>query len=576
MGRGRWAFHSALAGAVCILFATLADSAICQEEVVQLIDMVDRQGIGAASSADLPVTCACTLDSGTGYTALHELGARGCSSCDALVQLMVQGCHASTLALDPRGATPLHVAAAHGSVSVASALCDVAASRQELTSLLAAIDVQGKTALDAAEEAGQVEIARELVDRGALRGDVSPTYSSSNPSCEWAMVDAVLLTDAALLRSVISAANRAQAAACLVPPTNRRQSLLHVAAAVSGLVSDPIGIEIVQSVLDHGGDVLAVDFSGEAPLARAARAKSLTGVSLILDQGIADANAQDSKGCTALHRAAQAGSRKCTIELLARGASPTLVDSKGLTALEYAQQAGHDAVVDGIETFTSQGAGNVQVQLQSATAEEAEEERFRRGSGAGNNSNVAIAMVATTVAVMTCACTALVCTLIFRKLSGKAEEDKPHRVIAWGESRRPESPKGMLSDVADAKVEDADRVLEVFSQSTASSQDHDGSNLRFAGQGGWHGDVSPPLAINMAPRFPVPPSAQGAESPKDRFIAGLQSRVRREPSLSMPGSAASSQLTFPPEGRREGHTPSTTSIQSSRSGQSERFGATLM
>eukprot|EP00971_Amphidinium_carterae_P218028 4328276-Amphidinium_carterae.1 len=41
------------------------------------------------------------------------------------------------------------------------------------------------------------------------------------------------------------------------------------------------------------------------------------------------------------------------------------------------------------------------------------------------------------------------------------------------------------------------------------------SNLRFAGQGGWHGDVSPPLAINMAPRFPVPPSAQGAESPKD-------------------------------------------------------------
>jgi ankyrin repeat protein len=91
--------------------------------------------------------------------------------------------------------------------------------------------------------------------------------------------------------------------------------------------------ELYDLVAAHGGPVLTTADSEELVyLCRGDRGGNPQEVAQMLDQG-ADVNYQDSKGKTALHRAAKAGFIPTMEVLLKRKAKPNVEDNKGETAL---------------------------------------------------------------------------------------------------------------------------------------------------------------------------------------------------------------------------------------------------
>ncbi|GAB4816223.1 hypothetical protein N2152v2_003269 [Parachlorella kessleri] len=84
------------------------------------------------------------------------------------------------------------------------------------------------------------------------------------------------------------------------------------------------------------------------PLHRAAQRGLATFVSSLLVTGNADPNATDSRGCTPLHWAAQAGQAACITQLVAARADPNAANAQLATPLHTAAEHGHAAAIDAL------------------------------------------------------------------------------------------------------------------------------------------------------------------------------------------------------------------------------------
>jgi len=290
-------------------------------------------------------SCACVLDTTTGYTPLHEAALHGGLRAGAIIAVLVDA-RANVLEVDSHGATALHIAARIGSVPAAAALIDAAVRIRYLSNLLLAVDDQSLRALDLAEDSENMEMMLFLGQHGAKRAD----RQSAPDECSSPIADAVLRGDLVALRTAFTSNT---GASCFYPPATRKRPLLHLAVAACGLYRPQSGLAIIHFLLSHGANASQSDGSGDLPLSRAARfdrSDILKALLATMKNGTIDL--QDSRGRTALHEAARVGARRAAMTLVMNGASLVVRDNAGLTPLEYAQQEGHQDVLSGIEMAT--------------------------------------------------------------------------------------------------------------------------------------------------------------------------------------------------------------------------------
>jgi ankyrin repeat protein len=123
-------------------------------------------------------------------------------------------------------------------------------------------------------------------------------------------------------------------------------------------------VEVLNSLLDKGADVLAVDSNGKTALHYAAQNGHVKVLNSLLDNG-ADIHAVDSNGKTALHYAAQDGHVKVLNSLLDKGADIHAVDSNRKSALHHAAQNGY---VEVLNSLLDKGADVLAVDSNGKTA----------------------------------------------------------------------------------------------------------------------------------------------------------------------------------------------------------------
>jgi len=106
-------------------------------------------------------------------------------------------------------------------------------------------------------------------------------------------------------------------------------------AAVKGHVA------VVRLLLTHGADPNHGDLYGYTPLMRAVLEQRSEVVRALLATGRSRVDAVDHYGATALHHAAEVGSRPLADMLLSAGADPQLRDRQGRTPAMLARDTGH-------------------------------------------------------------------------------------------------------------------------------------------------------------------------------------------------------------------------------------------
>jgi ankyrin repeat protein len=108
---------------------------------------------------------------------------------------------------------------------------------------------------------------------------------------------------------------------------------------------------IVRLLLEHGAEVEAVDNDGETALHDATFGGHLTVMEVLVVQGHANVDAQDSSGQTPLMMAAEYGEDEAVHLLVQKGADVKLKDELGRTALGWAMRRRNKAVVEHLESL---------------------------------------------------------------------------------------------------------------------------------------------------------------------------------------------------------------------------------
>jgi len=205
---------------------------------------------------------------------LHAAAYSGdCRSVELLIQ---RG--ADVHLADSQGWSPLHFAAAGGNFDNVKILIQGGSN-------VKAVDGNGRTALHLAAKRGFLYLVKLLVDHGS---DINATDFNG--------------------QSVLSA--------------------MYKLTSLEYYLEDPL-----QLYLDHGGDKLAVDDeTGRTTLHFGVTQEFVSSVNSLLDEGL-DIEAIDKNGDTPLHRAAMKGTEEMLQLLIDRGADLTAVNSKGQTPL---------------------------------------------------------------------------------------------------------------------------------------------------------------------------------------------------------------------------------------------------
>jgi len=245
---------------------------------------------------------------------------------------------------DADGRTPLHAAAANGSLECAICLLDrnkepteeaadakkkpppkgkkdAAPVDEPKKTLIEVEDADGNTPLQVAMENEHTALVEALIAAGASVRRGSAKYGT-------------LLHQAVAMRNEIIAAALVDGRAEVHARDARDCTPLHVAVE-GGSVS------IAEILLDRGADVEARDeFEGNTPLHIAARNADAECTKTLLDAG-AGAAVRDTKCRTPFHVAAAGGAGEVAALLLAAGTDVHGADVMGRTALHYACEGGH-------------------------------------------------------------------------------------------------------------------------------------------------------------------------------------------------------------------------------------------
>lgn len=110
--------------------------------------------------------------------------------------------------------------------------------------------------------------------------------------------------------------------------------------------------DIIAQMIEAGANLAETDTKGETALHKAARFAHLPIAARLLRKGI-KVNAKDALGMTALHWAAIGGNVQMTRLLLLHHADPDARDhyAGGMTPGEMAQLMGHDVILDVVERY---------------------------------------------------------------------------------------------------------------------------------------------------------------------------------------------------------------------------------
>lgn len=296
----------------------------------------------------------CLADETGKLTLLHEaarLGAYG-----SIPRLIQQG--ADPFAIDRRGATPLHWAAARGSNEAIEALL-VSLGKEKSAKLLQAADVEGLTPLDHAEVNSRIRAASALVrHRGMRASDVL-----IEGSCPGAAVDAVLLSKADDLAEVLEESGgffSTSMGDCVLNSDPREWSLIHLATAVAVLSLAPgkSSVGIVKVLLTQGADATREDAYGQTPLYFATKAGRMDLVQILLDFAPQEVNHADSFDQTPLMYAAMKGREDVAKLLLSKGADADRPDRNSLSARDWAIENGHAEVLKALSAVPRGVRGN--------------------------------------------------------------------------------------------------------------------------------------------------------------------------------------------------------------------------
>jgi uncharacterized protein len=114
---------------------------------------------------------------------------------------------------------------------------------------------------------------------------------------------------------------------------------------------------IAEALLDRGAEVNARSRNAmqNMPLHAAAAGRNLEAVRVLLQRG-ADVNARQEGAWTALHAAAQSGDVEMARLLIASGADVQARAGNNQNALDLALTKGHQAVVDLLDEYATEGA----------------------------------------------------------------------------------------------------------------------------------------------------------------------------------------------------------------------------
>jgi len=102
--------------------------------------------------------------------------------------------------------------------------------------------------------------------------------------------------------------------------------------------------EIVELLLTHGANILALNTNGSTPLHLAVAVGHVDTAGLLLINKSA-INPEDNYGSTPLHRAAEIGKTEVVAMLILRGANINVVDCYGWTPLHFAAMRGHREII---------------------------------------------------------------------------------------------------------------------------------------------------------------------------------------------------------------------------------------
>jgi ankyrin repeat protein len=271
-----------------------------------------------------PMACKETFDAG-GKTALHKAARHG--QADVITLLLQNGADVNILTTR-RHRSALYDACSKGYFLVVNLLIEAGAD-------LNAREFRGRTALYSAALRNHADITAKLLDEGANylladNGNRGPHFAAAAVGCDCAL-DVLLnhprLAEGevrSLVASIDTSGRTALHYACLEGAVSTARLLLHHGAKCDS-----------EAVLANQGFNTAL-----YPLHSACYHGSEEMVSLLLNEGKADANKQDRNQCTALHMACRRGHRGVAALLLAKGASPSTRNSRGRPPMLEAAIAG--------------------------------------------------------------------------------------------------------------------------------------------------------------------------------------------------------------------------------------------
>jgi ankyrin repeat protein len=255
-----------------------------------------------------------------GYTALHDAVVRGDSQRIAALASRGADVNAQIRSDEPFssewGATPLHLAARDGRPEIVETLIKAGAKVE-------AVDDRGATPMHWA--AAHPGIAVALASHGA---NVNAADRAGRTPLHWA----ANLGKAESVQTLIG-----QGASVNVQDL-AGETPLHLAARLGEARS-------VARLLENGADVNATAHFGITPLHLASARGDLETVNRLLDES-ANPNARDAFGLTPLHEAARHGRRQAVQAMLVNKADPAQADIAGISPLHLAARRGHEATVE--------------------------------------------------------------------------------------------------------------------------------------------------------------------------------------------------------------------------------------
>lgn len=250
---------------------------------------------------------------------------------EAVNRLLAQG--ADINGRDPKGFTPLMIAAWHGKKETVALMLTAGAE-------IGARSLTGTTALMLAADSGHEEVVKMLLSAGAL-ADVGDANGWT------ALMMAARQNHSGVVRALVDHGLDINA-------QNVDGSSAILYAVEEGHT------EVVRLLLAGKAGLVTPNRWGTTPLGLAADQGFSQIVELLLDSG-ADVNeANPVNGMTALHLAAQKGSSDVIDLLLARGADPTARNRDGSTPLMYARARADAGVAEMLSAATGSRTTSVE------------------------------------------------------------------------------------------------------------------------------------------------------------------------------------------------------------------------